>query len=150
MTPTSCWSVNTNIPLILEETYPELSGSGEIFAIFMETNGHHPVSGIKSFLYSVSMMYIDVDVKHTIVISSRLLIGCLWRTVEILLTLVVPEYLIQCLHTIISHFPPGFFGLTINIAESTCFTLFSMVKATSPIYCNVTFIATKPSCTLWE
>ena len=47
----------------------------------METDGHNPVSGIESFFYSVTMMYIDVDVKHAIVISSRLLIACLWRAV---------------------------------------------------------------------
>ena len=46
----------------------------------METDGHHPISGIESFFYSVTMMYIDVDVKHAIVISSRLLIACLGRT----------------------------------------------------------------------
>ena len=61
----------------LEETYPELSSSGEIFAIFMETDGHHPVSSIKSFFYPVTMMYIDVDVKHAIMISIHLLIACL-------------------------------------------------------------------------
>lgn len=73
----------------------------------MKTDGHHPVSGIESFFYSVSMMYIDVDVKHAIVIPSRLLIS-MANGGGILFTLVVPEYLIQCLHAIISYFPPTF------------------------------------------
>ena len=47
----------------------------------METDGHHPVSGIESFFYSVTMMYVDVDVKNAIVISSRRSIECLWRAV---------------------------------------------------------------------
>ena len=73
----------------------------------METDCHHHVSGIKSFFYPVTMVYIDVDVKYAIVISSRLLIS-MANGGGILFTLVVPEYLIQCLHAIISYFPPTF------------------------------------------
>jgi len=100
MTPTSCWNVNTNVPLELEKTYPELSGSGEIFTVFMETDGHHPVSGIECFFYSITMMYIDVDVKHAIMISSRFLIAYLWQAMRF--TVVIPECLIQYLYATVS------------------------------------------------
>jgi hypothetical protein len=91
-----------NVPLKLEKTYPELSSSGEIFAILMETDSHHPVSGIESFFYSVTMMYIDVDVKHAIMISSCSLAACLWQAMGKYFTVAIPECLIQYLYVILS------------------------------------------------
>jgi hypothetical protein len=108
MTPTSYWSVNTNIPLKLGETHPELSSSREIFAVFVEADGHHPVSGIEGLFYSITMVYIDVDVKHTIMISSRLLIACLTGDGNIVFTLVIPECLTQYLRAVISYLAPKF------------------------------------------
>jgi hypothetical protein len=37
----------------------------------METDGHHTVSREEGFLNSVTMMHVDIDVEHTLVISEK-------------------------------------------------------------------------------
>jgi len=35
----------------------------------METNGHYPVSGIKRFFDAIAVMYVNIDVEDTGVVS---------------------------------------------------------------------------------
>lgn len=49
--------------------YPNFSRAREIFAVLMEADSHNPVSGVERFLHPITMMYVDVDVQHAVVIS---------------------------------------------------------------------------------
>ena len=52
-------------------THPNFTSSREIFSVLVEADGHYTVSCVKRFLHSVSVMHIDVDVKHALMISEE-------------------------------------------------------------------------------
>ena len=52
-------------------TNPEITGSREIFSIFMEWDSHNSICGIKCFLYPITMMYINIYIQNTLVISVK-------------------------------------------------------------------------------
>lgn len=53
----------------LLNTHPELSCSRKELTIFMEAARHDTVGGIKRFLHTITMMYINIDVQHPLMIS---------------------------------------------------------------------------------
>lgn len=46
----------------------ELSGTGEILAVFVERDGHDSVCGVESFFNAVTMVDVDVDVQDTLLV----------------------------------------------------------------------------------
>lgn len=57
--------------LTLLDIYPEISSSGKILPIFMEGHSHDPVSGIESFLHTITMVDVYVNVQHPLVVPGR-------------------------------------------------------------------------------
>ena len=49
--------------------YPKVARSWEVFTILVERHRHDPVGRIESLLDSVTMMYVDVNVQHPLMIS---------------------------------------------------------------------------------
>ena len=49
--------------------YSQLSSSGEVLAVFVETDGHYSVGGVKRLLYAISVVYVNINVEHTGMIS---------------------------------------------------------------------------------
>jgi hypothetical protein len=52
-------------------THPEITSSWEELAVLVETDGHHSVSGIEGFFYTVPVVHVDVDIKHSWVVSAN-------------------------------------------------------------------------------
>ena len=60
-------------PLSLSDTsVPELSGSREELSVLVQGDGHDPVGCVERLLDSVTVMDIDVDVQHSLVVSQKL------------------------------------------------------------------------------
>jgi hypothetical protein len=53
-----------NIPTANQDlnTYPQFTSSWKILAIFVKTDCHDPICSIKSLLYAIAVMNIDVNV----------------------------------------------------------------------------------------
>jgi hypothetical protein len=52
--------------------YPEVSCAWEEFTILVKADCQHPVRSVESFLDAISMMYIDVNVQYSLVITKEL------------------------------------------------------------------------------
>ncbi len=50
----------------------QITSSREIFTIFMETDSHDSVSSVESFLHTVTVMDININVENTLVIFEQL------------------------------------------------------------------------------
>ena len=50
-------------------TYPQFTGSREVFAVFVETDGHDTISGIESFFHSIAVVHINVNIEYPLVIA---------------------------------------------------------------------------------
>ena len=50
--------------------YSNFTRPGEIFSILVETDGHDTVSCIERFFDSITMVYINVNVKNTLMIPT--------------------------------------------------------------------------------
>lgn len=50
------------------ETHPEVSSSWEVLAVLVEGDGHDPVGGVESLLHAVTVVNVDVDVQHPLVV----------------------------------------------------------------------------------
>ena len=49
--------------------YPEVASSGEIFAVFVEGDRHDSVGCVESLFNAVTMVNVNIDVQHTLVVS---------------------------------------------------------------------------------
>jgi hypothetical protein len=50
----------------------ELTGTREVLSVLVERHSHDSVSCVESFLYTIAMMYVDVDVKNSRLESEEL------------------------------------------------------------------------------
>ena len=50
--------------------YSNFTRPGEIFSVLVEADGHDTVSRIERFFDSITVMYINVDVKNTLMIPT--------------------------------------------------------------------------------
>lgn len=55
----------------LEQTYPQVSSSGEVLPVLVEGHGHNSVRGVEGLLYTVAVVNVDVDVQHPLVVSAH-------------------------------------------------------------------------------
>jgi len=56
-----------NFPLSLR-SHPQVPCSGEVFSVLMKGHGHDTVCGIEGFLHAISMVNINVNIQHSLVI----------------------------------------------------------------------------------
>lgn len=52
-------------------TYTQLTSPREVFSVLVEADSHDPIGRIKCLFNTVSMVDVNVDVEHAVVISSR-------------------------------------------------------------------------------
>ena len=50
-----------------------VSGSGEVFAVFVEGNRHDSISCVERFLDTVSVVYVYVYIQHSLVVPDRII-----------------------------------------------------------------------------
>lgn len=55
----------------LAGTYSEVSGTREILSVFVEGHSHDAVSCVEGFLNSITMMNVNVDVKHSLMVPGK-------------------------------------------------------------------------------
>lgn len=117
----------------------------------METNGHDTISSVKRLLDTVSMVYIDVNVENACVISAKKSQGSTSirrRGLEVL-TEEAPRFRERCLWGGVSLCSEqNLVGITIYVAKPARLALFRVMKTTSPVNCNVTFVSAQSSSTL--
>ena len=46
----------------------EVAGAGEVFSVLVEADGHHPVRGVERLLDPVTVVNVDIDVEHSLVV----------------------------------------------------------------------------------
>jgi hypothetical protein len=142
-------------PHTVKETYPQIAGTGKELSVLMEGNGHNTVSGIERFFNAVTMVYIDINVEHSAVVTATEINS--WPCYRVVkrkgFTGEAPRYPRRYLNEsemltwiIILEFRTV---LTIDVAEATGFALFGMVETTCPIHRDIAFVATESSRSLY-
>jgi hypothetical protein len=48
---------------------PKFTGPRKVFAILVETASHNTISSVESFFYTVSVVYVYIDVENTCMIA---------------------------------------------------------------------------------
>lgn len=56
------------IVLADKHTHPQVSGSREVFTILVKGDCHDPVSSVEGLLHAVTMVDVNVDVQHPLVV----------------------------------------------------------------------------------
>lgn len=64
--------VNRIVLACADTDVAEFTCAREVLAVLVERNGHDTVGSVESFLYAVTVMHVDVDVKHSLLISQEL------------------------------------------------------------------------------
>lgn len=59
----------------LAGTYSEVSGTREILSIFVEGHSHDTVSCVEGFLNSITVMNVNINVKHSLMVSRKIIEG---------------------------------------------------------------------------
>lgn len=54
-----------------EQTHPQVSGSGEVFPVLVKGNSHDSVCGVEGLLHPVTVVDVNVDVQHPLVVPGR-------------------------------------------------------------------------------
>jgi hypothetical protein len=47
----------------------KLAGAGEVLAVLVKRDRHDTIGGVKSFLDTVTMVHVDIDVQHALLVS---------------------------------------------------------------------------------
>lgn len=55
----------------MEQTYPQVSGAGEVLPVLVKGDGHDSVCGVEGLLHAVAVVNVDVDVQHPLVVSAH-------------------------------------------------------------------------------
>lgn len=50
------------------EAHPEVSSSREVLSVFMEGHGHDPVCGVEGLFHTISMVNVNINVQHSLVV----------------------------------------------------------------------------------
>src|SRR5690349_13588439 len=111
-------SSSTFCQAILKFVWPYLkvSSAWEVLPIFMEVHSHNPISRVKGFFHSVTVMNINVNVEHSGMVSldpKRL-------------------FTINTRADILEQLQYGKYNV-IDVTEPRSFRLFCVVQATSPV-----------------
>jgi hypothetical protein len=56
---------------VSDSNVAQLSGAGEVFAIFMKGNGHDAVGGIECLFYAIAVVHINVNVEDALVEAEK-------------------------------------------------------------------------------
>jgi hypothetical protein len=118
--------------------YSKFTSPWKVFAIFVEAASHNTISGVESFFYTVSVMHVYIDIENTCMISddkfnASLILNCrIYRRSSS-----IPSTMSE------RESAGGDFrdnARTIYIAETTGFAFFRVMKTSSPIHSDITFI----------
>ncbi len=55
----------------MKVSYSEITSSREVLAILVERHGHDSVCGVEGFLYAITMMDININIQHPLVVSTN-------------------------------------------------------------------------------
>lgn len=113
-----------------EQTHPQVSCSGEVFPVLVKGNSHDSVCGVEGFLHPVTVVDVNVDVQHPLVVPGR-----------------NQRHLSNDLRKEVTHRPPASSSLleklqdgqddVIDVAEARGFRLLGVMETAGPVDGNV-------------
>jgi hypothetical protein len=66
------WKVDGIVLASANADVAQLASAGEVLAVFVERDSHYTVGGIESFLNAVAVMYVNVNVEDSLLVSKEL------------------------------------------------------------------------------
>jgi small-conductance mechanosensitive channel len=68
----SKWEVDGVVFAWANSDVTEFPGPREVLAIFVERNGHHTVGGIERFFHTITVMNVNIDIEHSLLVAEEL------------------------------------------------------------------------------